>query len=212
MSDALDTQVSIDTVRVERVSEGEVSVNLGIKLALKNLGGKSLILLRNANYPNFHNGVNIAESPEDFKRRKYLASIFLGEAIDRSESWLQLVRLLDTPQPNKEVFIVLGPNEFEEFKADIAFTLPSKKGGPNTLPGDEDWEKIHSLRHVLLQVLGSSWSDNIDRAKKGLSQKLRKRWKKYGYLWTDSIISTPTLLDLSRVVVKDEITGNKITE
>ena len=143
-SKMLDVKVSIKTVQIQKIFESDVRIRLETTIKFCNLGDKSLIFLKEEDYPNFP-GIVLADSRENLKARNYLTFDYFGEAVNTSEKWNILSTKLDTLKPSTDNFIILKANEITEFEREIVFYLPTEKSVSSYFPKKESWEKIYPI-------------------------------------------------------------------
>lgn len=192
------SKLTIEKVFAEKVDETSVRITVKTKIVLTNLAETRMFLLDDFGFPHFESGFILSESDETLRLGRRLAFAFDGESVDTSAKWKLLAKKIDTPEPNPDLFLFLDSGASREFKKTLTFFLPLSEKNRSNLDYDS-WEKVRNYRFVSLQLLGSSWTDNIDRASKDLTETINRRWRQYGYLWTGSIITEPVLLDLESI-------------
>ncbi|MFV0387903.1 MAG: hypothetical protein ACK5NT_04030 [Pyrinomonadaceae bacterium] len=197
----LTAEAKVQRLTVAKLDKSFVSVNILVTVILKNSGNVPVLLLDAYGFPHVKSGFILAEKEEKLTSQGAFVFNFYGESIDTSSKWTLLAKSLDTSKPSEKYFIFLDVGQTISLEQQIKFQLPIS--AKNKTPfRTESWEKINAAPEVWIQIMGDSWSLNIDRASKNLSGKLRKRWQKFGYLWTDLIISKPVKLDFKVPIEK----------
>ncbi len=71
---------------------------------------------------------------------------------------------------------------------------------------NESWNAISKSSPILIELKLEIFPSYLKQSNsKSFSEKaLQDRWKKYGYLWLDDIVSEPILLDLSSAMIKTD--------
>lgn len=157
-------------------------------------------------------GISLGKSPNTFSLLSKLVLEYHGESVNTSLEWTKFRNNLDKPSPPTEIVRILMPNESIKSEGIISVTLPKETHKGNFSKGNfaderESWANIKQLSSVWLQTNCQVWSLNLETSAKNrdklkFGKKLQRRWKKYGYLWLDDIVSEPIPLDLSSAVVK----------
>ena len=79
-----------------------------------------------------------------------------------------------------------------------------------TFPQRASLEDLQRIAEINLQVIYRSWSVALESANEGddedysFGSELRRRWKNYGYLLTNNVVSEPIPLDLTSAVKSGE--------
>ncbi len=137
-------------------------------------------------------------------------------SIQRTQGWQDIKKELDSEILQSTQIQSIKSGETLDFDAEWSFIFLKKKanGSNDPLWGysshfDVLSNEIKTAKNLSLQVTYRVWSSELElhsdrKDKKPFGKKLQKRWKKYGYLWLDDIVSEPIPLDLSSAVVKTE--------
>jgi len=192
------------------VGSTEVTIILKLSLEFRNNGSVNVIFLNDLPQPQtrpIYSGMRLMRRDGLQQGRTYLAEGHFGDSGSGQAYWTDLKERIDTPAPSSAYFAILSPDQFIVLKDTIEIGLPQETKNENHYPERESWEYIKKIP-TDLRVIYEVWADGLEtrddlrkkNAKFGLS--LQRRWKEYGYLWLDTVISEPIPLDLSSVVTK----------
>ena len=150
-------------------------------------------------------GIALGEKTE--KRLMFNGSL---PSISDSKEWLERKEKLNVKVPPSNLFRKLESGESFTFEQkEWFYVIKEKVKSPvQAYFGNLSWNEMKTAKSLSLRLEYRIWSLNLETyslsGKKRFGKKLQKRWKKYGYLWLDDIVSEPIPLDLSSTVVKNE--------
>jgi hypothetical protein len=138
-------------------------------------------------------------------------------SLQRTKQWQDVVTDMDKKSPPASQFHIVKNGETIDFFENLSFVFLKKKAvGSN----DPYWgfgsdinvlaDEIKSAKNLKLALKYSVWSSELEPRSdllkniKPFGKKLQKRWKKYGYLWLDDIVSEPIPFDLNSAIVKTD--------
>ncbi len=138
-------------------------------------------------------------------------------SIQRSAAWQEVKNEIDSKMLPSNQIQIIKSGEALDFDADWSFIFLKKKAINSNDPFwgysseyDVLSNEIKNAKDLSLQVTYRVWSSELEsrsdiKHKKPFGKKLQKRWKKFGYLWLDDIVSEPISLDLNcATVINDE--------
>ncbi|MFV0388157.1 MAG: hypothetical protein ACK5NT_05325 [Pyrinomonadaceae bacterium] len=213
----------VESIEIEDKKD-VLQIDLQLKMSLK-LVGKEAIFLWKQTYPhdeslrnkflcvNFH----IFGILSNVQTEKLL---FVDDpplpSLQRTKQWQDVVTEMDKKSPPSSQFQIVKSGETVYFFENLSFVILKKKaiGSNNPYWGYGSdinvlADEILKAKNLTLQVSYRVWSSELEprsdhKDKKPFGKKLQKRWKKFGYLWLDDIVSEPIPLDLSSAVIKTD--------
>jgi hypothetical protein len=125
-----------------------------------------------------------------------------------NEKTRKIQRLLNVNEPPSELIKTIGVGETLSFEINDWFYIDKEKNTDHWTKS-LSWNEIKDAKSLSLRLGYRIWSLDFElrSAKKDerpFGDKLRKRWKKDGYLLLNDIVSEPIPLDLSSSVMKTE--------
>jgi hypothetical protein len=192
---ALQMHISVIKVEADRINPKQIKVAIDLKLDISNIEKKPIFLYRENP---ILGGIRIARTDSDLRQSHFL--LFRELWPSRITPWKTMRARVDKPVPPAEYVRILQPGESWIFQETIWFCIM------DTPPNNDDWHDdpwsiIREANPVLLQVEAMFWPSDLEKSdkeqwKKPLGQKLKRRWKKYGNLWLENIISEPVTLEI----------------
>lgn len=207
----------IISIEMEELSD-RVILNIDSKMSLENTGDEPILLLI-ASYPESspyapENGLPFLEICnkvsgilETEKSEKVLVSRCALPPAEKTPSWQKLRKELDKESPPPNLIKTIGVGEKFEFRILGAVVFWKERYTFSSFADEAIWSEIKTAKSLLLQTTYRIWSLELEPRYRGeitFGKKLQKRWRKYGYLWLDDIVSEPVPLDLSSVVIKTD--------
>ena len=219
--DVITLRGTVTSVESAPVKDSEIFLNVHLKLALVNACPAPLIVLA-AERPEYHWGSDdgtashpslygalMFKRPELSARQDALADTFYGPSdYGDSPEWKALRASLDEPRPPADKVRILMPNDEWHFEDVLRFSIslkdkPMCNGGVLCPPAG--WETIQPLKVVWLRPLLEIWPVNLAphplTGKDLFGHTLQKRWRKYGVLQIDDVVSEPIEFDLDEIQV-----------
>ncbi len=137
-----------------------------------------------------------------------LYALYTLPSIGVNEETRKIQKLLNAKEPLEELIKTIGIGENLSFETKEWFYIGKEKDVYDNL-GNHLWSEIKDAKSLSLRLGYRIWSldfepRSVNRDKRPFGKKLQKRWKKYGYLWLDDIVSEPIPLDLSSAIVKTD--------
>lgn len=161
-----------------------------------------------------HPFVKNAEILKSEQNAEILLAENLNERISSSsmmtrDEWKNLKASLDKSAPPKEITRVIAPKESIEFEGFIRLNIPKfEDQQPTAFKKISTLDFIQKQSPALLKIECETWytlsliEKSTDKKKADFADKLRKKWKDIGYLWTDEIKAEPILIDFNSLVFK----------
>lgn len=189
----------VESVEMIPVSPSDVSIDVKLKLEIKNNGVQPLIFLKE-NVPILV-GYALTRNSDRASPENRLAFSYTGPGIDTSSEWAALRKSLDQPSPPPDKVRILMPNETWYFNDIARIFLSTKAGNKSVFPENANWEAVQELSPVWLHVIYQTWPLNVElskreRSKLAFGHKLQLQWKHDGLLWLESLHSEPIKLSL----------------
>ena len=187
-------------VRIERDdSASSYGRRLKIEFDVKNLGKENLIFWNRDSVDTMGEGKIVRSDvsrSSKFVNQDIIGVNFWGPPNYYGKTWDDLRSCLDNTVPPAETTFTLKPGETWTFSSDVKVSFEKKL---IDLSRSEHGDK---LGEVWIRVYYASWSPNIEPKARGratsllFGRSLRERWKSFGYLLLDDLISDPIRLDL----------------
>lgn len=185
------------------------NIKFKLKMSLKNTGEVPIIFLKNHF---LFLSLEMVEKPEDFKTGKAIDASYAGMSCHHtSREWIELRRRLEkSAMPSEETFILMPKEEkvFENVETvGVGVLINPCKGISPEERERPSWEQVKNLSEVWIRVgleVYPDWGVEYKCGGDRLAKKLRKRWKEYGYFWTDYILSEPIRFDMKSAVEEFE--------
>lgn len=144
------------------------ALQLNLRLRYTNTGRQKLILYKGHNL--FYQ-ITVSRNAAEAATRKY--ELFATSALYFDEE----PEVIERSTPGR-VFVILSPGD--TYETERAITIPVIRESIAQVDG-----AVAPGEHVL-QLIVSTWYES-----KNLAEKLRQRWQRSGYLWSDGIFSVP---------------------
>lgn len=179
--------------------DGEDSDSIGFRasilLTFKNVGTKPVIIYR-------HNlwlgAISLSRTIDDAHANRFLLDKSAWPSIWGRNSRSNLYKALDQPSPPTDFTLVISPGQSWEYQTVATINIDQKD-----VPDGRSytWDEIRNSSPVWLQVTLEMWPVNaepkVDPDNPEFGMTLRRRWKRSGELWLNSLTSEPMLLDFS---------------
>jgi hypothetical protein len=200
-------QNEVKSIELTVDSPSTVKLTITLTQEVVNDGKKPVIFLRDSVELR---GISLGKTPNTYSPQSKLTSEYYGESVNTSLKWKKFQNYLDKPYPPSDKTRILMPNESMKSKSVVNIAFPKETNKGNFSDERESWANIKQLATIWMQTSNQVWSLNLEISSKGrdelrFGKKLQKRWKKYGYLWLDGIVSEPVRLDLSSAIVKTQL-------
>jgi hypothetical protein len=185
-----------------------VKVSYIVKLTLTNRNELPILLLNSDSSLLCISRDIYGISSNDLKERKLFSFATLPSSEKGAKKWEVIKTNLSSEKPPPNLIQKLRLNESISFEEKEWFYISKEKDvyneNQNVL-----WDEIKDAKFLSLKLEFRVWSLNLERHSgekevRPFGKELRERWRKYGYLLLDDIISEPIALDLSSAVVKTE--------
>lgn len=217
---------------IKEISAEEISPNsdsstyityIDLNLTLENKSSTAIILLQKE--LETYDAVVIEPTDEDIKSEDY----FLNRIVDnvylktpsfrssfamKSQEWKQLKKELNQKMPPKDKTFILLPNQKLEVDGFTRFNIPKVRDEwaigriPNRnlsfLKESKDAKLIlHCETWSILPILRKD-KKKLEKqsVKDEFVQKLREKWSKFGYLYTEHIYSQPISINFNSIIFK----------
>jgi len=123
-----------------------------------------------------------------------------GESLSEEAAWRGLRVVLDQPVPPQDKVRVIEPGQKWEFQTST-FVRPPFKYGTRTVGGHPtSWEILRNEASLFLRVQYMFWPYSVEKpphqAERPLGHMLQKKWRRFGILQLEPIISEPMLIKL----------------
>ena len=189
--------ISIDgkSVSLEKRKDnvGNIVYRVNLVVRVKNSGATPVII-----YPGNPHVDNMAIA---ISKPKALAGDFiydksagLGKSYD-----FKLHRRMDKSSPPLSMFVILASNKTTEIRLQTFFYWSRNEPVSQNANGD-----INLINPLWAKIKVKTWPNKVELDGLGnenpFGEKLRERWRKYGYLWLDDIESEPIELKVGDLI------------
>jgi hypothetical protein len=189
----------VESLELTRTSPSVMTLSINLRMELVNDGPRPVMFL--AISPPQLQGALLSK---DIDRSQPIVSEFYGEAVDTSPKWSTMRRALDEPAPPSDRVRILRSNESWKFEGVVSIAMPAGARNNSFSDKRESWESIQHLPNIWLRTICQVWPLNLergnDRTELVFGKKLRTRWKNFGWLWLDGVVSEPIRLNLKTAV------------
>ena len=171
----------IENCAVEREND-YVKITLHLKLHFTGAGDVPVLLL--SKKPKLIARQALTEIPNE-NGQKTIFAIWTRPSIGKNEEWTKLANEIDKPFPVQTQINKLGVGDRIDLEVDDWFRVTK-----------EQFLALEKSDERFLQLTYEMWPLDIEPRDSTLENKkfgneLRDRWKNFGYLWLDEIISQP---------------------
>jgi hypothetical protein len=122
-----------------------------------------------------------------------------------SKTWVKLKRSLEKPVPPKDRTLTILPKQTKNFPGFVKFDLKNTTRFKNqSLPIIQMLSpvEIHLICETMNTLPLKIDNKNAESLNLNFVKNLRKRWKKSGYLWFETIDSDPISIDFNSVIYR----------
>lgn len=173
-----------------------ITFNLRLKLELVNAGDRPMILLR---YPIWLGALTLARSQEDARTHKYIYLSTTWPSISRGPTWKALRQKLNQQHPPAELTQAVSPGNAFQYETDEVLYIEKRGSFDKT---SQPWDAIRLASPVWLQVSLEIWPVNvepkIEPTNLEFGRMLQKRWRQFGQLQIERVISEPIQLNFPK--------------
>ncbi|GIU81257.1 MAG: hypothetical protein KatS3mg006_0321 [Pyrinomonadaceae bacterium] len=183
-----------------------VEFSYDVELTFTNIGNVPILLLK-SDFLLLCIDREIYGIPANEKDERKLWSFSTFPSIGVTPDWRNIKKTLDAKAPPSSIIKRVNVGESIVFYGKEWFYF-NKEKDKYFKPENFTWNEIKDAKSLSLRLTYRIWSLDFEtsspREEKKFGKKLQKRWRKYGYLWLDDIVSEPVPLDLSSVVIKTD--------
>jgi hypothetical protein len=188
-----------------------VALSINVNLSLRNVSKKP-VLLTISSYPassayfipdNSFMSIcsRISGVSTTGRDERFLYSSCRLPSIEAPPDWESIRSEFDKSAPPQNRIKVLKSEETFEFPASLLFRFPTKRDLDSVDRDNALWGEIKEAKSLSLQLTYRIWSLELEkrssrREQRSFGKTLQRRWKKYGYLWLDDIVSERIVLEL----------------
>jgi len=131
-----------------------------------------------------------------------------GESLSEVAAWRGLRVQLNQPLPPQNSVRVLSPGDKWEFQTST-FVRPPFKYGTRTVGGHPtSWEILRNETSLFLRVQYMFWPYSLEKpphqAEKPFGHMLQKKWKHFGFLQLEPVVSEPMLFKLPDASIQNQ--------
>src|SRR5271157_578777 len=203
----------VSGLRLSSVSKEDIDVLIELKLEWVNEGKEPAIVVVDS-LPTFRHWILTRDSGP-LTENNLVYEEFGGENLSEEAEWRRLRFQLDRPTPLKDKVRILAPGEKWAFELSGSMTFPIKFDAKAIPHPPAIWETISSLESLrkipslYLRVESQFWPVIIEKpehhADRPFGHKLQKRWRAYGILQLEPIVSEPMPLKLPDALPSNQL-------
>lgn len=186
-------------------------VYIYLKLSLENMGSIPVIFLQPE--PIGERAVIVYKDDEGYKEENIVADTFVrGSSYGMKEKeWEKINDDLDKPKPPTEKTFFIFPGSVIAFEEKVRIDLPQHPENHTfSLRVNHSLNSLKENSPLGLILKLDTWTklplvigNTVESKKQEMfGQKLRKQWKRFGYLWLERITSVPIEIDFNTVTYK----------
>jgi len=186
-------------LKLEKLMEDASLIGFEAKLLLtfKNVGDKPIIIY---NHKLWLGAVSLSCTVDDVYSYKFLLNDSAWPSVRGKKDRIELYNSLDQPTPPSNLTLILRPGLSWEYET-VAILSIYKNGRPDG--SGKSWDEIKKNSPLWLQVTLEMWPVNAEPKMNPNSPEfgleLRNRWKNFGNLWLDYLLSQPIKIDFGNL-------------
>lgn len=180
--------------------QDELRLEITMRFKLQNVSNEVLLLWKGEDgvFEPMYVGQTVSSS-EGFAKSDVLRDSIGGESIAVGPKWEKLRNQLDAPAPPSGAILSIKPAEFVYFESRVFLIARTPFRGMTG--GDIDLDRLKESDGVWLKTKFQVWSRNLNprtnvQKRPLFSEILKDRWRPFGYLILEDLISEPIYLDL----------------